>query len=136
MAADDLYGTWTQDSTRSHYAPGAKAASHIRVYERAGQGFKVSCTETIGGRTVSWNYTAPSYDGRIYPVYGRADFDGIKSYQLSDMETLGIFTKAGLEGGAYGRKLSDDGKTLTVFEAGKVNGSGQPYWNTSVFTKS
>ena len=136
MATDDLYGTWTQDSARSFYGPGPKAASHVRVYERAGEGFKVSCTEAIGGKTISWNYTAPAYDGRVYPVHGRTDFDGIKSYKLSDTETLGIFMKDGIQGGAYARSMSDDGKTLTVFEAGKDNGSGQPYWNTSVFTKS
>ena len=136
MASDDLYGSWKQDSAQSFYRPGLKAESHIRVYERSGQGFKVSCTETIGGKTVSWNYTAPAYDGKIYPVYGRDDFNGIKSYKLSDTETLGIFTKDGGDEGAYARNLSYDGKTLTVFEAGKDNGRGQPYWNTSVFTKS
>jgi len=134
-SSDNLFGTWTQDIQKSLYAPGPQAESHIRVYEVAESGFKVSTTETIGGKTISWNYTAPEYDGKIYPVHGRSDYDGIKSYKLNDSETLGLFTKDGEELAAYKRTLSKDGKTLTVIESGADNGKGQPYWNKSVFTK-
>lgn len=134
--ASDLFGTWKQDSTRSIYHPGPKAKTHTRVYEKSGKGFKVSCEETIGGKAISWNYTASAYDGKIYPVYGRNDADGIKSYKLSDTQTLGIFTKDGAEVGAYKRDISADGKTLIVIESGADNGAGKPYWNVSVFTKA
>jgi hypothetical protein len=132
----DLFGTWKQDSARSAYSPGPKAKTHTRVYEKSGKGFKVSCEETIRGKTVSWNYTAPAYDGKIYPVHGREDANGIKSYKLSETETLGIFTKDGMEVAGYRRDISIDGKTLTVIESGADNGAGKPYWNVSVFTKA
>jgi hypothetical protein len=137
MASENpLFGTWKQNPTYSAYLPGPNPESHVRVYEESGEGFKVTCNETIGGKAISWNYTAPAYDGKIYPVHGREDVNGIKSYKLSDTETLGMFTKDGGEVGAYKRQTSDDGKTLTVIESGKDNGAGKPYWNVSVFTKS
>lgn len=135
-SANNLFGTWKQDSGRSAYSPGPKAKSHTRIYEKSGEGFKVSCEETIDGKAVSWNYTAPAYDGKIYPVHGRNDVNGIKSYRLSDTQTLGIFTKDGGEVGAYRRDISADGKTLTVIESGVDNGEGKPYWNVSVFKKA
>jgi len=135
MAKNNLFGTWSQDSTRSLYRPGPVAKTHVRIYERVGRGFKVSCKENIAGRQVSWSYSAPAYDGKIYPVTGRNDVDGIKSYKLSDTETLGIFTKDGREVAAYKRTISKDG-TLTVIESGIDNGEGKSYWNESVFTKT
>ncbi len=67
-SVDALFGTWKQDLGRSLYSPGPNADSHMRVYEKAGEGFKVTCNETIGGKTISWNYTSPAYDGKPYPV--------------------------------------------------------------------
>lgn len=135
MAENDLFGTWTQDVARSLYSPGAQAESHVRIYEKVADGFKVTCAEVIDGETITWHYTAPAYDGNIYPVHGRSDYDGIKSFKLSENETLGIFTKNGEEIAAYKRKMPMDGKTLTVIEAGQDNGQGQPYWNVTTFTK-
>ncbi|PWU04087.1 MAG: hypothetical protein C5B51_17490 [Terriglobia bacterium] len=134
-SAGDLHGTWKRLPALAFYKPGPKPESHVRVYEHFAEGLKVSCTEIIEGKEISWHYTIPAFDGKVYPVYGRNDADGIKAFQLSETEVLGIFIKDGVETAICMRELSSDGRTLIVIESGADDGQGQPYWNTAVFTK-
>src|SRR5579862_9019360 len=130
-----LFGEWDQDVAKSTFSPGPAPTSSTRKYEQTGQGFKVTVDEVRGGKQVSWNYTAPAYDGKDYPVHGRPDVDTVASYQLDSQQTLGIFKKNGVEGGAYKREVSSDGKTLTVIAAGADDGTGKPYFDVTVYTK-
>jgi len=133
--SENLNGSWKHDIKTSVYNPGPTAERHLRVYESIGEGFKVTCEEIVAGREVSWSYTAEKYDGEIYPVHGRSDVDGIKSYLLNDTSTFGIFTLNGEEVGFYKRTLSSDGSILTVVESGRGDDSAPPYWNVSSFTR-
>jgi len=117
--SDKLFDkTWNVDKGISVFSTGWSPDTETRVYEKVGEGYKLTVKGTHNGRPYEWGYTA-QYDGQDHPVYGRPDVDSIEAYRVDDNITIGFFKKAGEYGGPYARKVSADGKELTVQTVGK-----------------
>jgi hypothetical protein len=98
-----------------------------RLYQELPNGYSLTVTGAKNGQPYQWGYKA-FYDGKEYPVYGRQDVDAITAYRLDDRNTVGFFTHNQLAGGPYSRKLSEDGKQLVVWAAGR-GVTGAPYFD-------
>jgi hypothetical protein len=74
-----------------------------------------------------WGYTVLR-DGETFPVYGREDADSIIAHKVTEEITIGDFLKDGQIVAICKRKLSADGKSLTVIFSG-VDKENKPYFN-------
>ena len=131
--ADALFGkNWKLDPGRTIFSTAFTPAQETRLYEDLPNGYKLTVNGVHNGTPYQWGYTA-FYDGQPHPVYGRADLDSITAYRIDDKITIGFFSQKGVDGGAYARKLSDDGKTLSIQAAGR-DASGKPYYDVITYT--
>ena len=103
------------------------AASDERVYERVGDGYRLTVKGTSEGKEFEWGYTAPK-DGELFPVHGREDVDSIIAHTVTEDITIGEFHKDGEIVAAYRRGLEKDGNTLIVTVSG-IGVDGKPYFN-------
>jgi len=110
---------WTLEPSESRFSTSAwSPSSETRLYEEVPGGYKLTVSGTAEKRgAYSWGYTT-LYDGKEHPVHGRPDIDSIETYKVSDRITIGFFRRAGIEGGAYQRQVSADGRVLTVVASG------------------
>ncbi len=133
--ADALFGkTWQLNPARTIFSTSLAPAHETRLYEELPGGYRLTVEGTHNGAPYRWGYTA-LYDGLPHPVYGRSDVDTITAYRVNDKITIGFFSKNGLEGGSYSRRLSEDGHSLTVEAAGR-NASGLPYFDVTNYSAS
>ncbi|MFJ2386251.1 hypothetical protein [Pseudomonas koreensis] len=118
---DQLFGkAWSINKNTSLFSTNWKPDSETRLYEAVpGDGYRLTVAGVHNGKAYRWGYTA-FYDGKDHPVYGREDVDTIEAYRVNDKITIGFFKKDGIYGGPYARKLSEDGKSLTVQTVGKL----------------
>jgi len=114
QAADSNLGTWTLNVAKSTYSPGPAPKSLTVKFEAAGDGIKSTANSVAAdGSSTHTEYTA-SYDGKDYPLKGMKDADTVSLKQIDANSTERIDKKAGKVVRTYTRKLSADGKTMTV----------------------
>ena len=77
---------------------------------------------------------SPCYDGKEYPVKGNPNADMVSVKRVDDSTGESTFKKAGKVTATNTRKLSADGKTLTVTSKG-VTEDGKPRTDVQVFEK-
>lgn len=117
--ADLLFGkSWTIDKEHSIFSGDWSPETETRLYEKVGEGYKLTVRGTHKGQPYEWAYTA-QYDGQNHPVHGRPDVDSIEAYRVNDRITIGFFKKADEPGGPYARKVSPDGRELEVQTVGR-----------------
>ena len=126
QAADPLYGTWKLDVSKSKFDPGPPPKSITVVFEPAGDGVKVKAdTVDAKGMATQTNY-AGSYDGKDYPITGASTgADTVALKRIDERTTQRIDKKAGKVVMTFTRRVSPDGKALTVTVKGS-NPKGQP----------
>jgi hypothetical protein len=114
QAADSIIGTWTLNAAKSTYSPGPPPKSLTVKFEAAGDGIK-STADTVAadGSGSHTEYTA-NYDGKDYPLKGMKDADTVSLRQVDANSTVRADKKAGKVVRTYTRKLSADGKIMTV----------------------
>jgi hypothetical protein len=128
-----LFGkNWNINKGASLFSVGPPPDTETRRYDEIPNGYTLKVTGVRGGQPYSWGYTA-LYDGQPHPVTGRDDIDAITAYKVDDQVTLGFFTKVGVDGGAYARKLTVDGSGLKVIAAGKQP-DGSAYFDVVQYT--
>ena len=134
MAKDALYDTkWTLNKGSSIFSTGWSPDTETRLYEEVPGGYKLTVSGSHKGKPYSWNYTA-KYDGKDHPVHGRPDANAIEAYKVNDRITIGFFKKNAVPAGPYARKLSEDGKTLTVQTVGRRD-DGSVYFDVVEYEK-
>lgn len=109
--------TWKMVKGQSTFTTASIPTTETRVYEKIGRGYKLTVAGMHEGKPYEWGYTA-RYDGKRSPVHGRSDVDAIEKHKVTDLITIGSFTKKGKIVAAYRRATSADGKTLTVVASG------------------
>ncbi len=115
--------SWTIDNDASIFSALWKPDAEIRHYESIGQdGYRLTVSGTHNGKSYRWGYTA-FYDGHDHPVLGRDDVDSISCYRVNDNISIGFFKKDGIFCGPDARKISKDGKTLTIQTVRRNNGN-------------
>jgi hypothetical protein len=118
---------WKMKKNLSKFSTARVPETETRLYEKVGDGYKLTVSGTHDGKKYEWGYTA-QYDGKPHPVYGRDDVNAIEAYRVNDYITIGFFTQNDMPGGPYTRKLSKDGRSLTVQAAGR-NADGTPFFD-------
>ena len=134
QAADPLVGTWKLSEAKSTYIPGPAPKSLTAKIEAAGKGEKLTAEGVRGDDTpIHVEYTA-QYDGKDYPISGSPTADTVSLKHLDANTTERTEKKAGKVTQTVTRKLSSNGKTLTVTYKG-TDAKGQPINNVAVFEK-
>ena len=134
QAADPLVGTWKLNVAKSTYSPGPAPKSITAKIEAAGKGEKLTADGVRGDDTpIRVEYTA-QYDGKDYPISGSPMADTVSLKRLDANTTERTDKKGGKVVQTLTRKLSSDGKTLTVTIKG-TDAEGRPINNLAMFEK-
>ncbi len=134
QAADPLVGTWKLNVAKSTYSPGPAPKSITAKIEAAGEGEKLTADGVRGDDTpIRVEYTA-QYDGKDYPISGSPMADTVSLKRLDANTTERTDKKGGKVVQTLTRKLSSDGKTLTVTIKG-TDAEGRPINNLAMFEK-
>ena len=134
QAADPLVGTWKLNVAKSTYSPGPAPKSLTAKIEAAGEGEKVTADGVRGDDTpIQVVYTA-QYDGKDHPITGSPMADTVSLKRLDANTTERTDKKAGKVVQTLTRKLSSDGKTMTVTIKG-TDAEGRPINNLAVLEK-
>jgi hypothetical protein len=130
---DPVIGTWQFNASKSTFTPGPAFKSQTRTYSQSAQGITVTI-KTVGADgkedTVQSTY---QLDGKDYPVTG-ADYDSLSAKRVDSNTAEFTLKKAGKAVGTISRRVSKDGKTLTL----KVKGTtakAEKSENVEVFDK-
>jgi hypothetical protein len=132
---DALHGTWKLDAAKSKFDPGPAPKSITVTFEPAGEGVKVAA-DVVGadGKSTQTSYTG-NYDGKDYPLTGsNTGADTVSLKRIDDRTTQRIDKKGGNVVMTFTRKVSADGKTLTVTVKG-TNAKGQRVNDLVVLTR-
>jgi hypothetical protein len=133
-AADPVIGTWKLNVGKSTSTSGPVTGSESRTYAQGAQGITVDINITgADGKTTS-SKTTYHLDGKVYPVTGNADFDGLSGKQTDANTADFTLSKAGKSVGTLRRAVSKDGKTLAVTTNG-TDAKGMKVMTTNVYDK-
>jgi hypothetical protein len=135
QAPKGLVGTWKLDTAKSTFSPGPAPKSMTVTYSPAApDGMKIVIDVTPAqGPAQHWEMSA-QYDGKEYPVTGNPLADTVSVRKVDDNTGESTFKKDGKITATNVRKLSADGKTLTVTSTG-TTADGKPRKDVQVFTK-
>ena len=126
--SDPVFGrAWRINREESVFAGSPAPAVETRIYEKVGEGYKLTVCGSRDGEAYEWGYTVGE-DGVSCPVHGRSDVDAIEKHRVTDFITIGSFTKRGEIVASYRREVSPDGQDLTVVAAGSLEG-GATYFD-------
>ena len=135
QAPAGLMGTWKLNTAKSKFTPGPAPRSMTVVYAPAPAGrmsIVVDLTPSEGA-ALHWEVTVAD-DGKDYPVKGNPNFDSASYRRIDDHSSETTFKKNGKVVATNKRKLSADGKTLTITNAGTTT-DGKPRTDVQVMEK-
>jgi hypothetical protein len=135
QAPKGLEGTWKLNVAKSKFSPGPAPKSMTITYSPAGtDGMKIVVDVTpADGAAQHWEMTA-NYDGKDAPVTGNPLADMIAMKKVNAVTGESTFKKDGKVTATNVRKLSADGKTLTITSTG-TTADGKPRKDVQVFDK-
>ena len=129
-----IVGTWKLNVAKSTFIPGPGWRSQTRTYRATPGGASVSWTG-VGARgetmRVSYSY---KYDGKDYPMKGSANYDTLNAVAVDDHTVRSEEKRAGKVVGIAVRKVSADGKVLTITDDG-INRKGEKFSQVLVFDR-
>jgi hypothetical protein len=132
--SDPAVGTWTLNAAKSRYSPGPAPKTNVITIVAVDNGLKITGQGTDAeGKPTSINYTV-TYDGKDKPVTGSPDYDATSGKRIDANTTELTRKKEGKTVQTATRKISADGKTMTVTSRGKT-ASGKPLNNVAVYGK-
>ena len=135
QTADPLHGRWKLDLAKSKFDPGPALKSVTVTFEPAGDGVKVTA-DVVGAddKATRTSYTG-NYDGQDYPLMGsNTGAETVSLKRIDARTTQRTDKKGGKVVMTFTRKVSADGKTLTVTVKG-TNSKGQPVNDVVMLTK-
>jgi hypothetical protein len=134
QAPKGLDGTWKLDAAKSTFSPGPGPKSMTVTYSIVGtDGMKIVDVAPADGAAQHWEMT-PHYDGKEYPVTGNPNADTISLKKVDDRTGESTMKKGGKVTSTNVRKLSADGKVLTITSTGTTV-DGKPRKDVQVFSK-
>jgi hypothetical protein len=131
---DPAAGTWKLNAAKSHYMPGPAPKSNVITIVIAGDTLKIS-SQGVGGdnKPTSTNYTA-TFDGKDNPIKGAPLYDTVSHKRIDANTTEQTRKKEGKVVQTATRKVSADGKTMTVTSVGKT-ADGKDLHNVAVYER-
>jgi hypothetical protein len=135
QAPKSLLGTWKLNAAKSTFSPGPAPKSMSVTYSAvAPDGMKIAVEVVPAtGPAEHWEMSG-QYDGKDYPIKGNPNADTVSFNKVDDLTSESTFKKAGKVTATNVRKLSADGKTLTVTSTG-TTADGKPRKDVQVFEK-
>lgn len=131
---DPVMGTWNLDLAKSKFTPGPAPKSQTRTYAETADGIALTYSGVAtDGSSISGKSTF-KYDGKDYAITGSPDFDTLSLKRLKGNTIRSVQKKNGKVIGSTVRKISADGKVLTLTSNGK-DAKGAGYHNVMVFDK-
>ena len=134
QGTDPLVGTWELNVAKSKFVPGPAPKSETRTYAVSGADIKATSKGVnASGEATAAEWTV-NYDGKERPLVGNPNADSL-SLKRVDASTV-EFTqrKAGKVVATGTRKISADGKVMTITTTG-TNAKGQKVDEVEVFEK-
>ena len=132
--SDPAIGTWKLNTAKSRYDPGPMPKSNTIAITAAGSGYHVVAKgEDAKGQPTGIDYTA-TFDGKDSPVKGAPAYDTTSLKRVDANTTEQIRKKEGKMVQTATRKISADGKTMTVTTRGKDE-SGRTLNTVAVYDK-
>ena len=133
-ADDPVLGTWRLNVERSTFTPGPGWRSQLRTYRSVPEGVSVTWSGVdAGGETMQVSYTY-AYDGRDYPMVGSASYDTLNAVRIDALTVKSEEKRDGRIVGIAMRKVSADGKVLTITDEG-INRKGETFSQVLVFDR-
>ena len=133
VKGDPVVGTWTLNVAKSKFEPGPALKGATVTFSAAGEGVRVVAEMLGADGPVKTDYTG-NYDGKDYPIKGATGVDTVTLKRLDANSTERIDKSGGKVVGTWTRKVSADGKTLTVTYKG-TDAKGQKVNNLMVFER-
>jgi len=131
---DRLIGKWALDPSKSAFKPGPGPIRDIRTYARGPNGLIATIQRTFrDGRSQQIEYIA-EYD-REYPVTGTDEYDHLLLKRVDEYTAEAVLSHGDKVYGSARRRISPDGKTMTITFTRNLGGSGVPITNVSVYVK-
>jgi hypothetical protein len=132
--SDPAVGTWKLNLTKSKYTPGPLPKSNTVMIEAVPNGLHVTAKgEDAAGKPTSIDYTATA-DGKDMPVKGAPAYDTTAMKRVDANTTEQTRKKEGKTVQTVTRKISADGKTMTVTTRGKDE-TGRTINNVAMYDK-
>jgi hypothetical protein len=132
--SDPAAGTWKLNPAKSHYMPGPAPKSNVITIVVAGDTLKISSKGIDGeNKPTSTLYTA-TFDGKDNPIKGAPLYDTVSHKRIDANTTEQTRKKEGKTVQTATRKISADGKTMTVTSVGKT-ADGKDLHNVAVYEK-
>lgn len=130
-----MMGTWKLNTAKSKFTPGPAPKSTTIVYAPAPEG-RISIVVDVTpaeGEPMHWEATVAD-DGKDYPMKGNPNADSISYKRVDALNGTTTWKKDGKVTGTNTRRLSADGKTLTITSKGTTP-DGKPRTDVQVFEK-
>jgi hypothetical protein len=131
---DPAVGTWKLNTAKSKYNPGPLPKSNtVTISATTGGLHVVAKGEDANGNPTGIDYTA-TFDGKDAAVKGAPGYDTTSMKRIDANTTEQTRKKEGKTVQTVTRKISADGKTMTVTTRGKDE-SGRTINNVAVYDK-
>jgi hypothetical protein len=132
--SDPAVGTWKLNAAKSRYSPGPAPKSNVITIAAAGETLKVSSQGMdADNKPTATNYTA-TFDGKGSPIKGAPAYDSVSHKRIDANTTEQTRLKEGKTVQTATRKISADGKTMTITTVGKTD-DGKALHNVAVYEK-
>jgi hypothetical protein len=132
--SDPAVGTWKLNGAKSRYSPGPAPKSNVITIAVAGDTLKISSQGIdASDKPTTTNYTA-TFDGKDNKITGNPAYDTVSHKRIDANTTEQTRKKEGKTVQTAIRKISADGKTMTVTSRGTTDG-GKALNNVAVYEK-
>ena len=132
--ANPVLGTWKLNVAKSRFTPGPGWRSQTRTYEATPGGVAVTWSGVgASGETMQISYSVAN-DGKDYPMRGSANYDTLNSVRIDALTVKSEEKRDGKVVGVAIRKVSSDGKVLTITDEG-TNRKGEKFSQLLVFDR-
>jgi hypothetical protein len=133
--AGSVIGTWVLNAAKSTFTPGPGWRSQTRTYRLAPGGSVIVNWVGFGGHGEAMHVSFESnLDGKDYPMEGSANYDTLNAVRVDALTVKSEEKRDGKVVGIAIRKLSPDGKVMTITDEG-TNRKGLKFSQVLVFDR-
>lgn len=132
--ADRVLAIWKLNTAKSTFTPGPGWRSQTRVYRAVPGGVSISWSG-VGAKGEAMHVSFVSrLDGKDYPMKGSANYDTLNAIPVDAFTVKSEEKRDGKVAGIAIRKLSPDGKVMTITDEG-TNRKGEKFSQVLVFDR-
>ena len=133
--AHSIIGTWKLNVAKSTFTPGPGWRSQTRTYSLTPDGGVSVVWTGVGASGEAMHVSFISrLDGKDYPMVGSANYDTLNATQVDAFTVKSEEKRDGKVVGIAIRKVSPDGKVLTITDEG-TNRKGEKFSQVLVFDR-